>query len=100
MKRVCLIPTLAMAVLQASAQTGPPPALPRPAPDRQPTPDAAPSRRPGKLQVEFEGASAFKGWQLREGIARQIQSIEEFGLDEANVYDAEFFLESFYRRHG
>ena len=37
---------------------------------------------------------------MREGIARQIQSIEEFGLDDANVYDAVFFLESFYRRHG
>ena len=60
----------------------------------------APSRRRDKLQLEFEGNSAFKDWQLREGIARQIQSIEEFGLDEANVYDAVFFLESFYRRHG
>ena len=59
-----------------------------------------PFRRPCKLQIEFEGNSAFKGWQLREGIARQIQSIEEFGLDDANVYDAVFFLESFYRRHG
>ncbi|MGA9576973.1 MAG: hypothetical protein WBV90_05085, partial [Terrimicrobiaceae bacterium] len=67
MKRVCLIPTLAMAVLQASAQTGTPPPLPPPAPDRQQAPDVAPSRRPGRLQVEFEGASTFKGWQLREG---------------------------------
>jgi outer membrane protein insertion porin family len=59
-----------------------------------------PPQTRGKLQVEFEGNSAFKDRQLREGIARQIQSIEEFGLDEANAYDAVFFLESFYRRHG
>jgi outer membrane protein insertion porin family len=101
MKLICLIPALAIAVLQAFAQTeAPPAAQPLPAADRLPPPDVPPSRKRGKLQVEFEGASAFKAWQLREGIARQIQSIEEFGLDEANVYDAEFFLESFYRRHG
>ena len=101
MKRICLIPALAMAAFQAFAQTDAPPALPPPpAADSAPAPDEPTSRRPGKLRIEFEGASAFKGWQLREGIARQIQSIEEFGLDEANVYDAEFFLESFYRRHG
>ncbi|HEY5707736.1 MAG TPA: outer membrane protein assembly factor BamA [Terrimicrobiaceae bacterium] len=101
MKRIGLIPALAMAVLQAFAQTDSPPALEQtPASQNSRTPNVPPSRGRGKLQVEFEGASAFKGWQLREGIARQIQSIEEFGLDEANVYDAVFFLESFYRRHG
>ena len=100
MKRLCLIPALAMAVLQASAQTDAPPELAQPpASTSLPKPDV-PFRRPSKLQIEFEGNSAFKGWQLREGIARQIQSIEEFGLDDANVYDAVFFLESFYRRHG
>lgn len=100
MKRLCLIPALAMAVLQASAQTDAPPELAQPpAFDSLPKPDV-PLRRPAKLQIEFEGNSAFRGWQLREGIARQIQSIEEFGLDDANVYDAVFFLESFYRRHG
>jgi outer membrane protein insertion porin family len=100
MRRLCLIPALAMAVVQAAAQTATPPELEQPPASGSPTPDVPSSRRPGKLQIEFEGNSAFKGRQLREGIARQIQSIEEFGLDEANVYDAVFFLESFYRRHG
>jgi outer membrane protein insertion porin family len=101
MKRICLIPALAMAFIQASAQTDPPPVAEQlPASDRLPKPNVSPPSKRGKLQVEFAGTSAFKDWQLREGIARQIQSIEEFGLDEANVYDAEFFLESFYRRHG
>ncbi len=101
MKCFCLIPALAMAVLQASAQTDKPAEFERPsASDSLPESDVPPSRRRNKLQLEFEGNSAFKDWQLREGIARQIQSIEEFGLDEANAYDAVFFLESFYRRHG
>ena len=101
MKRIYLIPALAMALLRAFAQTDAPPASQQPpAADSASAPDVPTSRKPGKLQVEFVGASAFKSRQLREGIARQIQSIEEFGLDEANVYDAEFFLESFYRRHG
>jgi outer membrane protein insertion porin family len=100
MKRLCLIPALAMAGFRAFAQTDTPPELEQPPASDSSTPDVPSSRRPGKLQIEFEGNSAFKDRQLREGIARQIQSIEEFGLDEANVYDAVFFLESFYRRHG
>ena len=101
MKRICLIPALAMAFVQGSAQTDAPQVSEQaPAPDSSPTSNVSPSAKRGKLQVEFAGTSAFKDWQLREGIARQIQSIEEFGLDQANVYDAEFFLESFYRRHG
>ena len=101
MRRICLIPALAMAFVQASAQTDAPQVSEQaPVPGSSPTSNVSPSAKRGKLQVEFAGTSAFKDWQLREGIARQIQSIEEFGLDEANVYDAEFFLESFYRRHG
>ena len=101
MRRLCLIPALAMAVVQAAAQTDTAPELAQPpAADSLPKPDVRPAPKRGKLQIEFQGTSAFKDWQLREGIARQIQSIEEFGLDEANVYDAVFFLESFYRRHG
>ncbi|HEY5769719.1 MAG TPA: outer membrane protein assembly factor BamA [Terrimicrobium sp.] len=96
-----LISVLAMAVAQAAAQTETAPELAQPPPAVSlPKPDVRPALKRGKLQIEFQGTTAFKDWQLREGIARQIQSIEEFGLDEANVYDAVFFLESFYRRHG
>jgi outer membrane protein insertion porin family len=104
MKRSCLILALAFVPaggIQAPAQTDTPSELgPPPAPQHVADAPAADAPRSGKLQVEFQGSSAFKDWQLREGITRQIQTIEEFGLDEANVYDAMFFLESFYRRHG
>jgi outer membrane protein insertion porin family len=86
----------------AFAQTDAPPELSQPfAPDELP-PVGAPPKAPinGRLNVEFSGESAFRPNQLRDGIARQIQSIEEYGLDEAGAYDAAFFLESFYRRHG
>jgi hypothetical protein len=33
--------------------------------------------------------------ELRDGIARQIQTIEEYGLDDANVYDAVSSLNRF-----
>ena len=54
----------------------------------------------GKLAVSFVGAKAFNERQLREGIARQVRTIEESGLDAPNAYDAAFFLESFYRKNG
>ena len=101
MRRLCLIPALALAAAQAAAQTDTAPELAQPPPaDSLPNPDVRPALKRGKLLIEFQGTSAFRDSQLREGIARQIQSIEEFGLDDANVYDAVFFLESFYRRHG
>lgn len=53
-----------------------------------------------KLNLEIEGASAFPLSRLQAGIEREIHAIEEFGLDEANAYDAAFFLESFYRKNG
>ena len=37
------------------------------------------SKSLGKLAVEFVGAKAFNERQLREGIARQIRTIEESG---------------------
>ena len=86
----------------AFAQTDAPPELSQPfAPDELP-PVGAPPRAPlhGRLKVTFVGHSAFGPRQLRDGIARQIESIEEYGLDEAGAYDTAFFLESFYRRHG
>jgi outer membrane protein insertion porin family len=73
--------------------------MPPPPQSVQPSVTPAPKKQ-GKLQVEFEGTSTFREAQLREGIARQIQAIEEYGLDDANAYDAVFFLESFYRKHG
>ena len=73
--------------------------IPPPPPVLQ-APVAPPLQKRGKLQLEFAGTGTFRPWQLREGITRQIQTIEEYGLDDANVYDAVFFLESFYRKHG
>jgi outer membrane protein assembly complex protein YaeT len=98
-RRILLFLTLAG---MAIAQTDAPPELAQPfAPDQLP-PVGAPPKAPinGKLTVDFSGGTAFRLNQLRDGIARQIQSIEEYGLDEAGAYDAAFFLESFYRRHG
>lgn len=86
----------------ALAQTGAPPELEQPfAPDSLPPVGEAP-KAPlnGRLTVNFSGEGAFRPNQLRDGIARQIQSIEEYGLDEPGAYDAAFFLEVFYRRHG
>jgi outer membrane protein insertion porin family len=103
MKRVWLL-AFALPLGWASlglAQTDPQEVHEVPAPPQivQPT-IAPPLPKRGKLQIEFAGTSAFNHRQLREGIARQIQTIEEYGLDDANVYDAVFFLESFYRKHG
>jgi len=92
---------LALAPGFAFGQTDAPPELDQPLPmDELPAVEAPPARIRGKLQVEFVGASAFDERRLREGIARQIQTTEEFGLDAANAYDAAFFLESFYRKNG
>ncbi len=85
----------------AWAQTDAPPELEHPtAPDQLPPVNAPKPRLRGTLTVVFSGESAFRPRQLREGIIRQIQTIEEYGLDAANAYDAVFFLESFYRKHG
>jgi outer membrane protein assembly factor BamA len=94
MKWVCLSAILTLAVWGAT------PGAAQSAGTRAAREAPAPARQRGKLRIEFVGATAFKDWKLREAIARQIQAIEEFGLDDANVYDAEFFVESFYRRQG
>jgi outer membrane protein assembly factor BamA len=102
MKRVWLILALTLAWAgRSSAQTDPQSVHEIEPPPQvvQPSVTPAPQKR-GKLQIDFEGTSAFRDWQLRDGIARQIQTVEEYGLDDANVYDAVFFLESFYRKHG
>lgn len=54
----------------------------------------------GKLEIIFRGARSFSDNELQEAIARQVRWIEDYGLDEANAYDAAFFLELFYRQHG
>jgi len=54
----------------------------------------------GTLKVTFVGAISFTDAQLRDGIIRQIQTIEQYGLDAPNAYDAMYYLESFYRNHG
>jgi outer membrane protein insertion porin family len=98
-RRILFFLTLAGMAL---AQTDAPPELEQPfAPDELP-PVGVPPPAPlhGKLDVSFAGNTAFRPRQLRDGIARQIESIEAYGLDEAGAYDAAFFLESFYRRHG
>jgi outer membrane protein insertion porin family len=103
MRRISVIPALTMVLAWVvMAQTNPPPASEQPpAPEPLPAPEATPApRKRGKLQLEFAGTSAFNERTLREGIARQIQTIEEYGLDDANAYDAVFYLESFYRKHG
>ncbi len=85
-----------------AAQTDAPPEREQPfAPDSLPPVGEAP-KAPlnGRLTVVFSGEGAFRPNQLRDGIARQIQSIEDYGLDEPGAYDAAFFLEVFYRRHG
>lgn len=85
----------------AWAQTDAPPELEHPtAPDELPPVRKEKPKVRGTLTVVFSGESAFRPHQLREGIARQIQTIEEYGLDAANAYDAVFFLESFYRKNG
>src|ERR1700704_5397590 len=104
MKRIRLLPALALAlvcVTRAPAQTDPhlqdrqlPP------PESLQAPKALTPEKRGKLQLDFAGTSAFSQRQLREGLARQIQTIENYGLDDANTYDTVFFLESFYRKHG
>ena len=100
MRRLLLLLILGAGL--AGAQTDAPPELSQPfAPDELP-PVGAPPKAPvnGKLDVTFAGSTAFRVNQLHDGIARQIESIEAYGLDEAGAYDAAFFLESFYRRHG
>ncbi len=98
MKRLTLF---FMAAVGVFAQSDVPPELEEPlAPDDLPVLDAPAPRSPGKLTLEFVGISAFTDRVLREGIAVQIESIEEFGLDDPGAYDAAFGLESFYRKNG
>ena len=99
MKRLLLFVILTANLV---AQTDVPPELEEPlAPEDLPVLDAPqPPLGQGKLTLEFEGISAFPKRTLREGIALQAASIEEFGLDDPGAYDAAYGLESYYRKHG
>jgi outer membrane protein assembly complex protein YaeT len=57
-------------------------------------------RTTGKLTVEYVGNSAFTAAELAKGIEQQYRTVENYGLDDASLYDLEYFLEVFYRKHG
>lgn len=69
-------------------------------PDELPSLDAPGRLHRGSVDVSFTGNAAYDGNRLRREIARQIQTINEYGLDEASAYDTAHFLEVFYRSHG
>ncbi len=54
----------------------------------------------GKLIVEYVGNESFTSEQLAKGIEQQYRTVETYGLDDASIYDLEYFLEVFYRKHG
>ena len=98
MKR-CLLLLLCASVV--FAQTDAPPELDQPfAPESMPPVEVPITDLDGKLLLVFEGNLKFTEGQLRKEIARQVEPIEQFGLDDASAYDAAFFVESFYRRRG
>lgn len=98
MKRLLLPLLLIGAVV---AQTDAPPELEQPtAPNEMPPVETPVTDLHGRLELVFEGNTAFTDRALRDGIARQIEPIEQFGLDDASAYDASFFVESFYRKRG
>ncbi|HEY8903462.1 MAG TPA: outer membrane protein assembly factor BamA [Chthoniobacterales bacterium] len=101
MMRTLFVLIACASALAARAQTDAPPEMEHPlAPDELPALEKPAPPQHGKLEVQFSGATAFPEQRLRTAIARQIETIEEFGLDEANAYDAAYFLESFYRKNG
>ncbi len=99
-----LLALLAIALLAARAAFGqaemPPERETKAAGGALPRLDVPKPKMSGKLTVQISGATAFTEKQLREAIAQQIVTIEQSGMNEANAYDAGFFLESHYRKHG
>lgn len=69
-------------------------------PDEQPPADSSGPTQRGTVDVSFTGNAAYDTHRLRREIARQVQAIGEFGLDEASAYDSAHFLEVFYRNQG
>lgn len=84
-----------------AAQTDAPPELEEPLPpDDLPSLERPATRGQGRLTMEFVGVTAFSERSIRDGIAVQVESIEEFGLDDPGAYDAAYGLESYYRKNG
>jgi len=104
LRKLAVLLALALALLLgrlASGQADAPPERETPAArDRLPGLDVPAPKMEGKLQVQFSGATAFTEKQLRTALARQFVTIEESGLEQADAYDAAFYLESHYRKHG
>ncbi len=89
-------------VATLSAQTDSPPEL-----DSTAVPDTLPelpaqnqTDDDSRLKINFVNASSFTEDELTDALARQIKTINEYGLDAAAAYDAAFYLEAFYRKHG
>ena len=91
---------LILCIGQAVAQNESPPATDNPdLPPVLPQLEAPPLLN-GKLRIRFVGNTAFAEAAIKEGIALQIKTAEDYGLDDAAAYDIAFFLDNFYRRHG
>ena len=97
MSAACIVYTPPRAAGQADA---PPERESAVAPGQLPKLDVPSPETKGKLALQLAGNSAFTEKELRTAIARQIVTIEDYGLDAANAYDAGFFLENHYRKHG
>lgn len=100
-RRLSILSLLCGVATMAFAQTDAPPERTSPtAPDELPPLPTETPRPRGTLRLQIVGNTAYTEAQLRTAIARQIQAIEDYGLDPANSYDAAFFLDSFYRKNG
>lgn len=97
MRASCL---LVLCACLAFGQDESPPELENPSAPSVLPPLEAPPLLHGRLHLTFRGASAFRERQLLDGLASQIQMVEDYGLDEAAAYDVAFYLDSFYRQHG
>jgi len=99
-RRLPIISLLFSAALALAQTDAPPERASALAPDELPPLPTETPRPRGTLTLQIAGNSAFPEARLRTAIARQIQAIEEYGLDPANSYDAAFFVDSFYRQNG
>ncbi|MEO6847960.1 MAG: outer membrane protein assembly factor BamA [Chthoniobacterales bacterium] len=91
---------LMMSAVEGLSQTGAVPERQAPYIPNLPPIDTPRPKMKGTLEVDFIGASAFNKRQLRKAVIRVVNTIEEYGLDEPNAYDAAFYVRSFYRQRG
>jgi outer membrane protein insertion porin family len=68
--------------------------------DELPALDEVPAELNGKLNLELAGVSSLDEAKLREDLARQIENIQQYGLDEAGAYDAAYYIGQLYRKEG